>query len=293
MQRRTTLPIPGRPTGPVRPSLPALEPGAADVRERLLASGASRELVRRVLCGVQASGRQGAYAIDAAARIVGAMFPIERPVRRGGRRGERRDGPYLLAFAGPTGAGKTATMAKLGRRLLEAGRRVSFASLDGLGAAGIPSIGGLAADVDRTELPIVAARGAGEVLRLARSRPDDDLLLLDTPGVSPRDPERLEELGVELRRLRRELGGSLYLVLPAVASRASLALAAAAFGRLEPGAAVLTKLDETSQPAGVLEETLRARLPIALLCDGQDVRAHLARPRPDHFADLLLRGRLG
>ncbi len=270
----------------VRPSVPALEPGAADVRNRLLRSGASRELVDELVAGVLASGSQGAYAIDAAAGLIGALFRVERPSRRGGR-------PYLLAFGGPTGGGKTTTMAKLGRRLIAAGRRVAFASFDALGASALGTGAGLSADVDRTELPIVAARTAKDVLRLARSHAEDDLLLLDTPGVSPRDGERLEALGLELERLRHELHGSLYLVLPASASQASLAIAARAFGRLSPGAAVLTKLDETSQPAGALEATLHADLPIAFLCDGQDVRAHLVRPKPGHFADLLLRGRLG
>ena len=77
-----------------------------------------------------------------------------------------------------------------------------------------------------------------------------------------------------------------------MSSRASLALCTRAFARTAPTGCVVTQLDETDQPAGVLEEIGRARLPVAFLCDGQDVRGHLARPSPDRFADLFLRGRL-
>ena len=84
-----------------------------------------------------------------------------------------------------------------------------------------------------------------------------------------------------------------YLVLPASTSRGSLALSVQAFRKLGPDAVCVTKLDETVEPAGALETALEARLPIAFLCDGQDVRSHLQRPTSDHFADLFLRGKLG
>jgi len=83
-----------------------------------------------------------------------------------------------------------------------------------------------------------------------------------------------------------------YLVVPANASRASLRLFGRFVERMRPSAVVVTKLDETGEPGFVLEWVSALGLPIAFLCDGQDVGAHLVRPRGATFADLLLRGRV-
>jgi flagellar biosynthesis GTPase FlhF len=268
------------------PPADELEAGARDVRDRLLEHGASAELVQRVLAHVVERGARGTHAIDAAARVLGASFPILPSPKR--PRAPAK--PHVIAFVGPTGAGKTTTLAKLGRRLGEAGLRVVFASLDGAGAGPLERAGKLESDVDRTELPLVVLRGAAELGAAWRGRAPD-VVLLDTPGLSPRDGAELDELARELDRLSRSAPVDAYLVLAATQSRASLALCMRAFARTAPAGCVLTKLDETDQPAGVLEEVGRARLPVAFLCDGQDVRAHLARPSPDRLADLLLRGR--
>jgi flagellar biosynthesis GTPase FlhF len=267
------------------PSIGELEPGAADVRQRLLRHGASRQLVEHVLEAVLGSGQQGAFAIDAAARVIGDLFRIDRPSKRGTR-------PHLMTFIGPTGSGKTTTLAKLGRRLREAGYEVAFVSLDPVGASALERVGGTEADVDRLEIPLLAARHAKDVRQAAAKHAGADLLLLDTPGMSPRDEQGIEALGDELARVDRHLPGDTYMVLPANASSSALALSASALRPLGPRACVLTKLDETAQPASALEQTLRSRLPVAFLCDGQDTRTHLVRPKPGHFADLLLRGRI-
>jgi flagellar biosynthesis protein FlhF len=227
------------------------------------------------------------HAIDAAARVLGASFPILPSPKR--PRGAAR--PHSIAFVGPTGSGKTTTLAKLGRRLRAAGLRVAFASLDGLSAIEAQRAARVESDIDRTEIPLVVLRGSADLRSAWRGRAPD-VVLLDTPGLSPRDEPELDGLARGLERLGSAAPLDVYLVLSATQSRASLALCMRAFARVAPAGCVLTKLDETDQPAAALEEVGRARLPVAFLCDGQDVRAHLARPSPDRFADLLLRGRL-
>ncbi len=263
-----------------------LEPGARDVRDRLLRHGASEELVARVVRGVVECGARGAYAIDAAARVLGRNFPILPSPKR------RRARPHVFAFVGPTGAGKTTSLAKLGRKLCEAGRRVVFASLDSAGATALHRIGSVDVDVDRTEIPLIAIRGAFDLRRALHAGERPDVVLLDTPGFSPRHEVELDGLAREIDRIGSDAPLNVFLVLPATRSQSSLALAARAFARTAPTGCVLTKLDETDQPAVVLEEVARLGISVAFLCDGQDVRRHILRPNPDHFADLLLRGRL-
>lgn len=265
---------------------PSLEPGAADVRRRLLAAGASDELCESVLRAVVGSDARGTFAIDAAARVIGGLFQIQPSPRRAA------GAPYLIAFVGTPGSGKTSTLAKLGRRLQGVGRRVAYASFDPQGLAALQRVGGLESDVDRTEVPLAAVRRASDLRRFVQRAGAPDVVLVDTPGFSPRDERELARFADELARARTPERFDCYAVLPATSSRAALRLACDALAPLAPDAGVLTRLDETSAPAPALECLREADLPVAFLCDGQDVRGHLFRPTRDHFADLLLRGKL-
>ena len=263
------------------------EPGVCDVRDRLRANGASDELTTSVVRAILKRGVKGAWAIDAAAQVLGRSFhAMPSPKLR------RGSGTlHSLVFVGPNGGGKTSTLAKLARRMGEVGRRVLTASLDSVGTGALERIGGLEADVDRTELPIVQIREASDLAPALHRSKGTEICLIDTPGVSVRDTEALDTLARELERLADFGPVQTLLVLPASSSRAALRLARRALARMQPAGCVLTKLDETDQPGEALEELARANLPVAFLCDGADVRGHLVRPTPERFADLFLRGR--
>jgi len=264
-----------------------LEAGARDVRDRLLDHGASESFAALVVREVVASEALGAFAIDEAASIIGRTIPIlPSPKRRPGA------GPHIFAFGGPTGSGKTTTLAKLGRKLAAAGRRVVFASMDPVGMSALERVGGVQADVDRAEIPLIAIKNADELRGVLHKAADAEVVLLDTPGFSPRDETQLDELAREIDRIGSAGSLDVFLVLPGTKSRSSLALACQAFARTAPTGCVLTKLDETDEPIAAAEAAVNARLPIAFLCDGQDARANVMRPTPGSFADLCLRGKL-
>jgi flagellar biosynthesis protein FlhF len=263
-----------------------VEAGTRDVARRLLDRGASPEFARLVLSEVLREDARGAFAIDAAAAVLARAITL-LPSPRRPRPHERVP---LFAFVGPTGVGKTTTLVKLGRKLQEAGRRIVYASLDPLSLAALERAGGLAADVDRGEVPLVLVRDADDLKRLLKRAGTVDAVLLDTPGLSPRDAERLDELARGLARTAAPCELHTWLVLSTTASRGALRLTTRAFAGFRAEGAVLTKLDETDEPAAACEALVRARLPLAFLCDGQDARAHLVRPGPDGIADLVLRG---
>jgi flagellar biosynthesis protein FlhF len=233
-------------------------------------------------------GARGAYAIDAASEILArALTILPSP-----KRPKRFQRPPLFAFVGPAGVGKTTTLAKLGRRLRAGGRRVLFASLDPLSLAALERVGGLENDIDRGELPLELVRDAGDLERLLRRAGAIDTVLLDTPGFSPREETRLDEAARELARFAGPCELETLLVLSAASSRGALRTLVAAFAPFRARGAVLTKLDETDEPAAAYEALLRARLPLAFLCDGQDTRANLVRPSGEALAGLVLRGHL-
>jgi flagellar biosynthesis GTPase FlhF len=267
----------GTPSG-----LPVHEPALREVRRRMKQHGCSSEWVE-ALCGSLVGGPgEAQHPIDAAARLIPGDFKLA-PAPRPGSEGA------AIALVGPTGVGKTTTLAKLAERLSRSGRRVVLASLDRFRAGAFDQ---LRAFAERLELPFIElGQGPERLSELAQLGPRD-VLLVDTTGRSPKDRAALAELADELERLGRGPSLAVYLVQSAAASRAALLEAHRAFASLEPSGLVITKLDESGEPGQVLDYARLARLPLAFLCDGQELGRHLHRPRAEQLADLVLRGRL-
>jgi flagellar biosynthesis protein FlhF len=270
----------------------ARDNGCADLERRLRLSGASEGLVERALAAALKRGARGPYALDAAAEELGALVAAA-PSPRVRPRGVGT-APHVLAFVGPTGVGKTTTLVKLAARLARSERRIALVSLDARSLAGRAQ---LEAYARLLQAPVVAADDGRKLARSVAQSRHVDALLVDTAGESPRSAEALQRLGAELAQARQ--GGDaaaeleVYLTLGASAARGALEETLAGFGAAGPTALVLTKLDETRQTAPALEFARASGLPVAFLCDGPDVSAHLHRTSPDRVADLLLRGRIG
>jgi flagellar biosynthesis protein FlhF len=257
-------------------------PGLRDVRARLERHGASADLVQRVLRSVERSGAQGPYAIDAAAKVLGEAFPVAPSPSVGGP-------PRLIAFVGPTGVGKTTTLAKLAIALVQAGRRVALATTDTFRVGAVDQVRTYA---ELIEAPFHVARDGVELARKVEEAGPVDVVLVDTTGRSPRDAEQLERLASSLRGAGEASPLTTYLVLAATSRPHDLDEIARGFAGTSPDGVIVTKLDETAGPTGALEYTAYSGLPIAFLCDGQDVREHLHRPHPGRLADVVLRGRV-
>ncbi len=256
-----------------------LAPGLSDVRRRMRRHGASARWIEEVWTQVGAEGGTG-HPIDRAARAIGRGFePARAGVAAGGTR--------VIALVGPTGVGKTTTLAKLAERMTRRGRRVALASLDDFRAGAVDQARAFA---EALEVPFHAPRDIGALEPILRGVPGLDVLLLDTTGRSPKDGAELSKLAHNLERVGRAGALLPYLVQSATSSRSALEAAHRAYAPLGAKGLVLTKFDETEEPASVLEHARATRLPLAFLCDGQDVRGHLHRPTPDALANLVLKG---
>lgn len=181
----------------------------------------------------------------------------------------------VVALIGPTGVGKTTTVAKLAARcLLRHGpHSVALITADDqrIGAheqlriygqiLGIP----VRAAADHRALAAALAE-----LRQAR------LVLIDTAGLGQRDTRLAEQLG-----LIRSASPALrpYLVLAANSQIAAIEETVAAFGSGSVAGAIVTKIDETSSLGGVLSVLSAHRLPVAYVSEGQRVPEDLAPAR--------------
>ncbi len=181
----------------------------------------------------------------------------------------------IVSLVGPTGVGKTTTVAKLAARytLRHGHGRVALLTTDSyrIGAhQQLKTYGRILG------APVHVAADASELRRIVDNEYDKGLILIDTAGMSQRDL-RLTEQFAMLRD-----GSPLvrnYLVLSASTQRVALDETVRAFSHIDITAAILTKLDETVGLGEVLSVLVQKRLPVAYVSEGQRVPEDLAPAR--------------
>ncbi len=185
----------------------------------------------------------------------------------------------IFAIVGPTGVGKTTSLAKI------AARFVLKHSVDELGLISTDTyrIGArqqLANFARILRSPMHVAESAQDLRRVLDGFSNKKLVLIDTAGMSQRDvrlANQFTTLNVDGYDVRTVLAVS------AGADRGCLAEAMNVFKAAKPEALIVTKLDEASTLGGVLSLAIRNALPVAYLSDGQRVPEDLHCAAPKRF----------
>ncbi len=188
------------------------------------------------------------------------------------------DAPLLLA--GPAGAGKTLTVAKIATRLVLAGTPPLLVTADGRKAGAAEQLAALARVLG---LPLSLAPGPGALAKaLARLAPGQPALI-DLPGCNPFQPEEARALAA----LREAASGRLLLVLPAGLDAEESAETARAFHLLGARHLLPTRLDAARRLGGILAAA-EAGLALTEAGTGAEVATGLAPITPDWLAARLL-----
>ena len=192
----------------------------------------------------------------------------------GTRRGNR---PYVIALVGPTGAGKTTTIAKLAANVHAFGTwSVGMITLDTFRVAGLEQI---ATYAEITGCSLEVAYDAADAARAMGQLNSLDVVLVDTPGRSPKTGARDEEWWPILRALRPD---EIHLVMPA-GLRADVAMnALTTHDAMRPTHTLLTKLDDVPNDTGIADLASMLALPSRWLTDGIAVPADL-KPAPQRI----------
>jgi flagellar biosynthesis protein FlhF len=184
----------------------------------------------------------------------------------------------ITAVVGPTGAGKTTTIAKLAARwcMQHGSQDLALVSTDGYRIGAREQLNTYARILGA---PMHAANGAKELARVLERLKSKKLILIDTAGMGARDVRLTEQLAA----LKYGASGArVLLALPAQSEGHALDEIVCAFVRVKPVACVLTKVDEAASLGAAISTVLRHKLKIAYVCDGQRVpedlhAAHLKR----------------
>ncbi|WP_313052050.1 AAA family ATPase [Stenotrophomonas cyclobalanopsidis] len=187
----------------------------------------------------------------------------------------------VIALVGPTGAGKTTTIAKLASRFAEkhAPRDVALVTTDTMRVGAREQLYGYGRQLG---IAVHEANSGTDLDQLLERLQDYKLVLIDTAGLGPRD----RALAAQLQWLRAARQVRTLLVLPANTSFGDMDEVVRRFGAANLQGLVLSKLDETGRFGNALSVAVDHALPITWVTDGQDVPEDLHRASA---ANLVLR----
>lgn len=189
----------------------------------------------------------------------------------------------VVALVGPTGVGKTTTVAKLAANFkLAHGFRPGLVTVDTYRIAAVEQLRTYAEIIS---LPLAVANAPSEMRQAIDELGDVDLVLIDTAGRSPRDEVKIRELADFLAAARPD---EVHLVLSAVAGERSLRAAVERFAMVQADRLILTKLDEADGLGGVLAVLGQANRPVSYITTGQAVPDDIEPADRGRLARLIL-----
>ncbi len=171
-----------------------------------------------------------------------------------------------VVFVGPTGAGKTTTIAKLAADFtFRQKKKVAMATLDTyrMGAVDQLRIYG-----DIMRVPVEMAETRGELKAIVKKHADKDLILIDTAGKSPRETA----YSGQLKMMLEDLGDvETQLVLSVTAQEKIFQESVKQFSLLGIDRVLFTKMDEGMSFGSLFNFSLRTRIPFSYFTMGQRV----------------------
>jgi len=188
-----------------------------------------------------------------------AWGAIETLLRSGGPISPQSDRPRVVAMTGPTGVGKTTTVAKLAARFCrEIGPQVAIVRTD-------HGPSGICFGQNWAGVAVENASSPGELRRCVTKHQDKQLILIDTAGRGPFDGFGLEQLTAMLSAVPE---AEVTLAVSATAKARSLTEVAEAFSAVSPKRFVLTKIDETKCLGSILSLCTRWGIPLSYVTTG-------------------------
>jgi len=191
--------------------------------------------------------------------------------------------PHTIALVGPTGVGKTTTVAKLAATLkLGDGQSVGLITADTYRIAAVEQLRTYAGLIG---LPLEVVSTPGEMRSALGRMSHLDAVVIDTAGRSPRSADRLDELAALLAAARPH---ETHLVLASTSSQRTLLHAAERFAGVKTDRLIFTKLDEAVSFGVLLNVVREIGHPLSYITTGQEVPHQIEACDADRFAGLVM-----
>lgn len=177
--------------------------------------------------------------------------------------------PNVVFFVGPTGVGKTTTLAKIASRLkVDKGKKIAFLTADTYRIAAAEQLR-IYANILDTSLSIIYS--AEELNKGLEQLEDIDVVLVDTAGFSHKSKDLKEDVKNLIQSLDDSYNCEVYLVLSATTKYKDLLEIADIYKEISDYKIIFTKLDETTTYGNILNIKLYSKAEVSYITNGQNV----------------------
>lgn len=199
-------------------------------------------------------------------------------------------GPKIILFIGPTGVGKTTTIAKLSSKyVVNEKKKVALLTADTYRIAAAEQLRTYA---DILEVPFRVVYTAEEFRQAcSESFQEYDYVFVDTAGHSHQNEQQLCDMGKLIDAIPENLNYQCFLVLSATTKYKDLLNIAKTYKEITDYQLIFTKLDETGSLGNLLNVKMAVDTPIAYITYGQNVPDDIEQFNPQKMVKQLLGGK--
>jgi flagellar biosynthesis protein FlhF len=208
-----------------------------------------------------------------------ASIPVAGPLKL------KTSGPLIVTFIGPTGNGKTTTLAKLAAHCcIHKKKRVSIITADTYRIAAIEQIR-MFAEIIKVNVQVVFS--PQEINAVVHDCASDDIIFVDTAGRSQHNQEHMADLKELMASLHSD---EVHLVLSATTKDTDLIDCIERYRPFGINRLLFTKLDETGKIGNLLNTVHTSRIPVSYFTTGQSVPDDIEVAQSSRFVHRLFEG---
>lgn len=261
-----------------------LEDYLATLLSRLIRAGVTQKNTKLIADGLIPFFKEGTLRSESEilAKMAECIRSFIKVAPSLAERVQRGQNPKVVTFVGPTGVGKTTTLAKVAAETLKTRKnRIILATMDTYKVGAIEHLESYAKYLG---LPFAICKSPNEALALVSRLRENDLLFLDTLGAGPRESIKLSEMSLLFSQIEAET----HLCVSVTTQERDMKDILSRFSLFKPSYLLATKLDETYALGEFFNAYVNQPMPISYFTVGQRVPQDIEPARKEAFVDRLL-----